>query len=481
MGPTSSPSFLDQFVLHLAAELVGTDEVVRCISPRDYWKGENPESGGRGDVNSGGDRARKRPRSDICAASLPESSSASGLLGEAPRMYWRTPLFNVRNDDGASGFDSDCEEALLVDLSVDLVRATASTVPNHSSSLSTTDSLAREPRADIRLGILIRQRGGGAEYVRSSPLTFGDLNAYAKSIGIVLDLKEGARPLAKVLAGALKLLGQRSSCQTSPASVSGNGNAETRKMKVDLYHPDLFEYGVLALTSDVSVSSSGEGRIGSLAMQMILSILQREDAERAGRERRKEAENRRGVVSDLPDNPYNRKRNEERASEEREGKERLEAAFQAWWLCAAGECSGNDDKNERDTENPATAAHLRTETLTATGSDCAAGGGSQLAGEGNAETSVGEGNRREDTERDRNRAETQPMVPSPKSSPFKQTHDVHSQATVDLSTSEGSTSSRKAKMKKPSSTVYVQQRGGRFNTSTGGKKKRGAMSFGRMN
>jgi hypothetical protein len=210
LDPTSnnnmtSPSFLDRFTLHLAANLLGTRAVLDRL---------------------------KQDKNNINKKSL----------------YWRSKLFDddplgqgCWPDSTSSTTDND-HKILFLDLTFDF---------------DVDDNDNKNPKLSLRFGCFLLQQPS-CRYVQGSPLTMTQLEQHAQSVGIDL---HSAPPKAMAGIMAKELLAAAAANTNTKIQLLLNKDDKNRnQFQLSLYYRDVEESGILAL--DVAHSTSQWDRVG---------------------------------------------------------------------------------------------------------------------------------------------------------------------------------------------------------------------------
>jgi hypothetical protein len=183
--PPRTPSFLDQFILHLAAHLLGVDTVLEKLQPPNLSNKKN----------------------DGTTVSL---------------FYWRTKL--LLGDDPScllNGTYTEEASTLFLDLKI---------------SWNT-----KQPGMELQFGAMILQQPQ-CTYIQSIPLTIQQLESHAQSVGLDMYSAPDASAMAQAVGRALldanapKVNGMEESA-SSPQTT----------FQIQLYYPDVQETGTLNL------------------------------------------------------------------------------------------------------------------------------------------------------------------------------------------------------------------------------------------
>ena len=187
--PPPTPSFLDHFILHLAAHLLGVDTVLQKLQ-QTYPSNNNNNNNNK-------------------------TEDAT-----VPLFYWRTKLLLDDSScllDGTYADDDASTKLLFLDLKI---------------SWNT-----QQPGLVLQWGAMISQQPS-CEYIQSKPLTIQQLESHAKSVG--LDLYSApASAMASAVGRAL--LGQH------PNAPKALTRSPHDKLQIELYYPDVEETGTLHL------------------------------------------------------------------------------------------------------------------------------------------------------------------------------------------------------------------------------------------
>mmetsp|Transcript_8435 Transcript_8435/g.19029 ORF Transcript_8435/g.19029 Transcript_8435/m.19029 type:complete len:501 (-) Transcript_8435:409-1911(-) len=285
------PTFLDNVCLHLAASLLGPSVVIEHL--RSLFS-SSTEANGKADEGQ------------------------QEVLAKETQLYWRSHLLtdlNVLQCSTSPLVSTDAQSRVVyIDCAISfLPPSTATTTseasnnPNSSiddkSSSNTTvepnaAAAVSQPRIRAKFGALVRswncitvhpQSGvidrscspdGGTYVQQSHYVTKRGLREYGNGISIDLDSME-SRPTARLIGTALRGDGLcaeviADAANGTAASCYGDGTAmgekgAKKKVVVMLEHSTLGERGCFAIDGG---GSDSDGRIGELAMKMILANLQ---------------------------------------------------------------------------------------------------------------------------------------------------------------------------------------------------------------